>query len=101
MSEEENQQSQSRESNARRSSNTTAIAKKKSRYDLKREDVADPLTPIREFEENEEPNLLSPSGKASRSSNEYVKSYINLMKSRKTAVKEVSNCTLNYIVKTT
>ena len=70
--------------------NSFSANKKKSRHDIKRDEAADPLTPIREFE-GEETNLVGPNGKASRTSNEYVKSYISLMRSQKKPEKEVRN----------
>ena len=48
-----------------------------------RDDAVDPLTPIREFEENEDINIMNTQGKTSRTSNEHVKSYISLMRSQK------------------
>ena len=57
-----------------------------------RDDAVDPLTSIREFEENEDINIMNTQGKTSRTSNEHVKSYISLMKSQKKTEKEVKVC---------
>ncbi len=65
--------------------------KKKGRHDqMKRDEIADPLSPIREFEENDT-ETMSPDIKESKVSNDYVKSYISLMKSQKKEEKEVIN----------
>ena len=74
--------------NSRRHSNSTSN-KKKSRQEIVREDAVDPLTPIREFEENDEGQAIGHQGKTSRTSNDYVKSYISLMRSQRKPEAEV------------
>ena len=72
--------------------NNSTSNKKKSRQEIMRDDAVDPLTPIREFEENEDINIMNTQGKTSRTSNEHVKSYISLMRSQKKTEKEVKVC---------
>ena len=80
---------QPEESMKAKSTSSTRSNKKKSRHDLKRDEAVDPLTPITEFEEGEETKLMSPNGKTSRTSNEYVKSYISLIRFQKKPKTEV------------